>query len=109
LDPFVGWLLGILGGGFVAVLAQTIASRDVRKLATETFENARKLQRSNQAAQRLARLEALNEELQSNILSLTAARGVDKAVLSRSAYDAARGIGLPDCGERASRASLGHC
>ena len=35
------------------------------------------------------------EELKSNVASLTLARGLDKASLSRSAYDAARAIGLP--------------
>lgn len=95
VDP-VGWLLGILGGGFVAVVAQHLASRDARQLASESFENARALQRSDRAAQRLTLLNALNEELAANIASLTVARGSrDRAMLSRTAYDAARGIGFP--------------
>jgi hypothetical protein len=96
VDP-IGWLLGILGGGFVAVVAQHLASRDARKLAKEAFNDARSLQRSERAAHRLALLNALNEELAGNIASLTIARGArDRALLSRTAYDGARGIGLPE-------------
>lgn len=46
MDPVavgVVFLLAILGGGFVAVIAQRLATRSARGLARESFAEARRL------------------------------------------------------------------
>ena len=109
MDPVeagVTWMLGILGGGFVAVLAQRLASRDARAIARESFDQARTQQEAERAATKLDALTALEEELRANVFVLrartsdqegyraAAESGTGMARLSTSAYETARAIGF---------------
>jgi hypothetical protein len=99
MDPIsvgVGFLLAILGGGFVAVLAQHIASRDARALAQESFAEASRLHEEERKARERALLVAVVHELAGNSTMLKAGSGgTGMAMLHRSAWDGARTLVLP--------------
>lgn len=89
--------MGILAGGIVAVLAQHFASRDARALAREAFEQARRLQRADRGARNLELFEALEHEIIANTFTLRKREaGGAPALLTRSAYEAARALDFPD-------------
>jgi hypothetical protein len=99
MDPVatgVGFLLGIIGAGFVAVLAQHLATKSARVLAQESFAEARRLQEEERRARERSLLVAVLHELTGNSTALKAGTGgTGVAPLQRSAWDDARRIVLP--------------
>jgi hypothetical protein len=100
MDPTVAtgvsFLLAILGGGVVAVIAQHLASRDARALARESFAEARRLQDDERKVRERALLVAVVHELAANGTMLkSSSGGTGMAMLHRSAWDAARTLVLP--------------
>jgi hypothetical protein len=99
MDPVsvgASFMLAILSGGLVAVIAGRIAARDARKLAKEAFEDARRLQEEERKARERALLVAVVHELAGNGTMLRAGSGgTGMAVLHRSAWDQARTLVLP--------------
>lgn len=99
MDPLalgVAFLLTILGGGFVAVLAQYLAFRDAKKLAHESYAGARRLAEEERKAHERSLLVAVVHELAANGTALNAGSGgTGLALLRRSAWDEARRVVLP--------------
>lgn len=92
----VVFLLGILEGGFVAVIAQRLATTSARSLAKESFAEARRLQDEERKQRERALLVAVVHELAGNSTMLKASSGgTGMAMLHRSAWDLARTLVLP--------------
>ncbi len=92
----MAFLLGILGSGFVAVLAQRLAFRDAKTLAQESFAEARRLSEEERRARERSLLVAVVHELAGNATALKAGSGgTGVALLHRSAWDEARHVVLP--------------
>lgn len=104
VDPLVAiglvWMLGILEGGIVAVLAQRLATRDARALAGETFADARRLEVERGAAEERRLRRALSAELRQNIEATRTEQAREGrrpfARVQRSAWDRAQVLDLTD-------------
>jgi hypothetical protein len=78
--------LAFLAGGAVAVIAQWLAFRDARRLASDDREHRRR-----------AMLHALAQEIEENIVRTGPKdQAMSPVRMSRSAWDAARGLDLRD-------------
>jgi hypothetical protein len=91
----VQFLLAILAGGLVAVIAARISFRDAQRLAREGYEEGRRAARHEQAVRDRGQRRTLFVEIEQNIRALENLSPDQLARLHRSAWDMARGLAFP--------------